>query len=136
MKKLAFVGIAALTMLAGCTGGGVGSGEISGKVSRAGGSSAGALVVACLVADECNTYGQATAGGDGSYKITGLRDGSEYVVFGFLDANNDGNVDYVGWYERPNAEPTVVKPPKGGVDFTLVAGAGIRRPEIVSKFLR
>lgn len=139
MKKLAFAGIAAMAMLAGCTGGiggGVGAGEISGKVSRSGGSSAGSLIIACLVADDCATNGQATAGGDGSYKITGLSDGKEYVVLGFLDVNGDGSADYVGWYENVNADPTVVKPPKGGVNFTLVAANGAEKLGIVSRFLR
>jgi hypothetical protein len=139
MRKLVFAGIAVMAMLAGCTGGaggGVGPGEISGKVSRSGGSSAGALILACLVADECATYGQATAGGDGGYKITGLGDGKEYVVIGLLDVNGDGNADYVGWYENVNADPTVVKPPKGGVNFTLVAATGAEKLGIVPRFLR
>ncbi|WP_018466984.1 hypothetical protein [Calidithermus timidus] len=136
MKKLAFAGIAALIVLAGCAGGIGGAGEISGKVSRSGGSSAGALVVACLVADDCATYGQATAAGDGSYKITGLGDGKEYYVLGFLDVNGDGNADYVGWYENVNADPTVVKPPKGGVNFTLVAVTGAAKIGMVSNFFR
>lgn len=137
MKKRAFAGIALLIMLAGCTGSvGVGAGEISGKVSRSGGSSAGTLVVACLVADDCATYGQATAAGDGGYKITGLSDGKEYVVLGLLDINGDGTYDYVGWYENVNADPTVVKPPKSGVNFTLVAATGAEKIGIMSKFIR
>jgi hypothetical protein len=119
MKALYWAGL--LLALAACgSRGGVGSGEISGRVSLSGGSAAGTQVIACCVADECATMGQTTASGDGGYRITGLRDGEDYVVLGFLSTDGDEEAEYAGWYERVDREPTLVRPPRTGVDFQLV----------------
>ncbi|RIH83581.1 hypothetical protein Mterra_02238 [Calidithermus terrae] len=137
--KLAFAGIAvaAMAVLAGCTGG-VGGGGISGKVSRAGGGSAGgATVVACLVDDDCDTYSEAKAGSDGSYTVGKLGDGKGYVVLGLLDTNKDGEADYLGWYESVEEDPTVVKAPKSGVNFQLYElGQAKQQLKVLPKFLR
>ncbi|MER3443798.1 MAG: hypothetical protein C4333_06640 [Meiothermus sp.] len=126
-----------MAVLAGCTGS-VGGGGISGKVSRAGGGSAGGTtVIACLVEDECATHSEAKAGSDGSYTVGNLSDGKSYVVVGLLDTNKDGEPDYVGWYESVEKEPTVVKAPKSGVNFQLYELSQAQQQlEMLPKFLK
>lgn len=123
MNRRLYAGLAVgLAVVMTACGGGVSlpGDVIQGKVTRTGGSAAGTLVIACNVADECQTGGTAQAAADGNYRISGLKQGQQYVILALLDVNGDEQPDYGGVYGTAN-EPTPVTPPKTDVNFSLSA---------------